>query len=171
MCSDTFPNSMGNTQQSLPFNVDTCYDVCGIEKSDCDSVFQQCLTSMCASSYGHNPKCIGAATFYVTATQLFGQGYFDLAQVSSCECVPSAGARGHYESLLLEFYERFAPRSRDEAISTPDVVAALVRAMDGTGLPVVLYRGAITSFLCIAGSGIGNKPQLCHVAHTPHNFA
>jgi len=145
--------------------------VCGIEKSDCDSIFQHCLTSMCERSYGHNPKCIGAATLYVTVAQLFGQGFFDSAQVSACECVPSAGARGHYETLLLDFYERFAPSARDEAMSTPAVAAALVRAMEWQATGLVLHPGAVTSFFSIAGSGIGSEPQLCHVAHTPRCFA
>ena len=107
---------------------DVCYQICGIEKSTCESQFQRCLSSMCTRNFKRNAKCLEATKAYVMGVQMFGQSSFESSQESACECVPKDSIRNHYETLLNEFYNRHAPSRRAGAMSSARVVAALVSA-------------------------------------------
>lgn len=154
----------GRKSTAAPLSADACYQVCGVDKALCESKFQRCLKDMCARNFKANAKCGSAAQAYVMGVQLFGQGGFETSQEAACECVPSSGARDHYERLFREFYARHAPDRLEAAMSSQAVTSALVRVQsDQCGQRACHNRNSNTrGVLCVAGRrciGHPTRPQ------------
>ncbi|KAL6048795.1 Group XIIA secretory phospholipase A2 [Balamuthia mandrillaris] len=67
---------------------DLCYDTCGKTKEQCDEGFQECMNTLCASSYGQNQGCKAAGSLFYMGALLMGCESYKTSQKNACLCVP-----------------------------------------------------------------------------------
>ena len=126
---------------------DTCYAMCGSDKSFCEKDFEVCLKRLCRSTFSHNSECLGAASMYTMGTTMFGQEGYGGSQEQHCTCIPktnpspalaAAGgsdtpavqltaAEAHYVQLVEDFYATHGPADTPRKMTSEELVLSYTR--------------------------------------------
>lgn len=114
---------------------DACFDTCGTTHSQCQALFNRCMSKHCEKSEDKD-QCEKNALVLDTATSLLGIGPFQSAQLDACSCVPRKEAVTRYLMQIGQIFStvmRFASGPKRKLAKEIKAIGKKVLESQGKG--------------------------------------